>query len=156
MKLSLSVRVAEAPKSKKDTIRSFDEVAEIASKIGYKAVCMRASQAGIQTALQQIISARKKTRELGLAVSMVTGDFPIPINNDHEAASFIENSFNSWIVTVRFPGRPTLHSLTHIWNLDDLFDIIKTIKTLDIKIKCFSLLALFGNFLPSFISSILK
>ena len=82
MKLSLSVRVAEAPKSKKDTIRSFDEVAEIASKIGYKAVCMRASQAGIQTALQQIISARKKTRELGLAVSMVTGDFPIPINND--------------------------------------------------------------------------
>ena len=82
MKLSLSVRVAEAPKSKKDTIRSFDEVAEIASKIGYKAVCMRASQAGIPTALQQIISARKKTRELGLAVSMVTGDFPIPINND--------------------------------------------------------------------------
>ena len=82
MKLSLSVRVAEAPKSKKDTIRSFDEVAEIASKIGYKAVCMRASQAGIQTALQQIISAIKKTRELGLAVSMVTGDFPIPINND--------------------------------------------------------------------------
>ena len=82
MKLSLSVRVAEAPKSKKDTIRSFDEVAEIASKIGYKAVCMRASQAGIQTALQQIISTRKKTRELGLAVSMVTGDFPIPINND--------------------------------------------------------------------------
>ena len=82
MKLSLSVRVAEAPKSKKDTIRSFDEVAEIASKIGYKSVCMRASQAGIQTALQQIISARKKTRELGLAVSMVTGDFPIPINND--------------------------------------------------------------------------
>ena len=51
----------------------------------------------------------------------------IPVNHDHETATVIENSFNSWIVTVRFPGRPTLHSLTHIWNLDDLFDIIKTI-----------------------------
>ena len=82
MKLSLSVRVAEAPGSKKETIRSFDEVSEIASQIGYQAVCMRASQVGIQTALQKITSVKKKVRELDLAVSMVTGDFPIPINND--------------------------------------------------------------------------
>ncbi|MCZ6680740.1 MAG: sugar phosphate isomerase/epimerase, partial [Candidatus Poribacteria bacterium] len=31
---------------------------------------------------QQITAIRKKTRELNLAVSMVTGDLPIPINND--------------------------------------------------------------------------
>ena len=43
---------------------------------------MRASQAGIQTPLQQITAIRQKTRQLNLAVSMVTGDFPIPINND--------------------------------------------------------------------------
>ena len=82
MKLSLSVRVAEAPGSKKKTIRSFGEVAEIAAQIGYQAVCMRASQAGIQTSLQQVTSVRKKVQELDLAVSMVTGDFTIPINND--------------------------------------------------------------------------
>ena len=82
MKLSLSVRVAEAPGSKEETIRSFDEIATLADQLGYSAVCMRASQAGIQTPLQQITAIRQKTRQLNLAVSMVTGDFPIPINND--------------------------------------------------------------------------
>ncbi len=82
MKLSLSVRVAEAPGSKEETIRSFDKIAELAAQIGYHAVCMRASQAGIQTPLQQITALRKKVCELNLAVSMVTGDFPIPMNND--------------------------------------------------------------------------
>ena len=82
MKLSLSVRVAEAPGSKEETIRSFDEITSLAAQIGYHAVCMRASQAGIQTPLQQIAACRQKTRELNLAVSMVTGDFPIPANND--------------------------------------------------------------------------
>ena len=82
MKLSLSVRVAEAPGSKEEAIRSFDEIAALADRLGYNAVCMRASQAGIQTPLQQITAIRQKTRQLNLAVSMVTGDFPIPINND--------------------------------------------------------------------------
>lgn len=82
MKLSLSVRVAEAPGSKEETIRSFDEVAELAAQIGYRAVCMRASQGGTQTPLQQITAIRQKARDCNLAVSMVTGDFPIPINND--------------------------------------------------------------------------
>ena len=82
MKLSFSVRVAEAPGSKEETIRSFDEIAALADQLGYNAVCMRASQAGIQTPLQQITTIRQKTRQLNLGVSMVTGDFPIPINND--------------------------------------------------------------------------
>ena len=76
MKLSLSVRVAEAPGSKEETIRSFDEIAVLADQLGYHAVCMRASQAGIQTPLQQITAIRQKTRQLNLAVSMVTGRFP--------------------------------------------------------------------------------
>ena len=82
MKLSLSVRVAEAPGSKEQTIRTFDDIAELAARTGYHAVCMRASQAGTQTPLQDITAVRQATRRLGLAVSMVTGDFPIPINND--------------------------------------------------------------------------
>ena len=75
MKLSLSVRVAEAPGSKEEAIRSFDEIAALADQLGYNAVCMRASQAGIQTPLQQITAIRQKTRQLNLAVSMVTGYF---------------------------------------------------------------------------------
>jgi sugar phosphate isomerase/epimerase len=87
MKLSLSVRVAEAPGSKEETIRTFDEVAELAAQIGYRAVCMRASQGGAQTPLQQITAIRQKARDCNLAVSMVTGDFPIPINNDQGPAA---------------------------------------------------------------------
>ena len=82
MKLSLSVRIGEAPGSKVETIRSFDEIAESTGRIGYHAVCMRASQAGIQTPLQEITAIRQKAREHNLTVSMVTGDFPVPINND--------------------------------------------------------------------------
>jgi len=83
MKLSLSVRVAEAPYSKEESIRSFDQIADLACNIGYHAVCMRASQAGIQSPIQVVTSVRKAIEKRGLAVSMVTGDFPIPINNDH-------------------------------------------------------------------------
>ena len=82
MKLSLSVRIAEAPGSKEETIRSFDEIAKLANQIGYHAVCMRASQAGVQTPLEQITAIRKQVETLNLGVSMVTGDFPVPINNE--------------------------------------------------------------------------
>ena len=69
MKLSLSVRVAEAPGSKEETIRSFDQIADLAAEIGYHAVCMRASQVGIQSPLREITDVRKKIRELNLAVT---------------------------------------------------------------------------------------
>src|SRR3981081_3643238 len=49
MKLSITVRIAEAPGSNQKTIMGFDEVIGIAKKIGYDAVDMRASQGGIQT-----------------------------------------------------------------------------------------------------------
>jgi sugar phosphate isomerase/epimerase len=83
MKLSLSVRIAEAPGSKEKTIRTMEQIAGLAASTGYAAVCMRASQAGIQTPLQEIAGVRKTVQRHGLKVSMVTGDFPIPINNDH-------------------------------------------------------------------------
>ena len=82
MRLSLSVRVAEAPGSKEKTLMSFDELAKLAKRIGYHALCMRASQAGVQTDQQVIADMRKTLDDLGLAVSMITGDFPIPMNNE--------------------------------------------------------------------------
>ncbi|MFQ6039270.1 MAG: sugar phosphate isomerase/epimerase family protein [Candidatus Poribacteria bacterium] len=82
MRLSLSVRVAEAPGSKEKTLMPFDKLARLAKRIGYHALCMRASQAGVQTDPQTITAMRQTLDDLGLAVSMVTGDFAIPMNNE--------------------------------------------------------------------------
>ena len=82
MKLSLSVRVAEAYHSKREASMSLEGLADLAVSEGYDALCMRASQLGIQTPLEEV---KQKSRELsakGLEVSMATGDFPIPENTD--------------------------------------------------------------------------
>ena len=77
MKLSLSVRVAETA-SKRDATHTFTQLTELAAELGYEAVCMRASQVGIHSPLEQITAARQQADSLNLKVSMVTGDFPVP------------------------------------------------------------------------------
>ncbi len=81
MKLSLSVRVAENA-SKRDATHTFVQLTELAANLGYEAVCMRASQVGTHSPLDQITAARKQADSLNLKISMVTGDFPVPLNND--------------------------------------------------------------------------
>ncbi len=83
MKLSLSVRVAESVLNKEETNRSMEYLADLALELGYFAMCMRASQAGIQSPLEQVTRVRKILAERGLPVSMVTGDIPIPANDEH-------------------------------------------------------------------------
>ena len=83
MKLSLSVRVAESVLNKEEANRSMEHLADLALELGYSAMCMRASQAGIQSPLEQITRVRKILTERGLPVSMVTGDIPIPANDVH-------------------------------------------------------------------------
>ncbi|MBI4553669.1 MAG: sugar phosphate isomerase/epimerase [Candidatus Latescibacteria bacterium] len=82
MRVALSVRIAESPGSKEQTTRTLAQLAALAAGIGYQAVCMRASQVGIQTPLQDITAARHTVQGYGLTVSMVTGDVAIPLNND--------------------------------------------------------------------------
>jgi len=101
MRLSLSVRVAEAPGSKEKTLMSFDELAHLAKRIGYHALCMRASQAGIHTDPQIIADMRKTIDDLGLAVSMVTGDFAIPMNNE-DGTSALRNIEPYLVLTEKF------------------------------------------------------
>ena len=79
--LSLSVRVAENA-SKRDATHTFVQLTELAANLGYEAMCMRASQIGIHSPLEQITAARKQADSLNLKVSMITGDFPVPLNND--------------------------------------------------------------------------
>ena len=82
MKLSLSVRVAEQLSNKRNPEMSLDELADFASPLGYRALCMRASQLGIQTPLEDVKRSKLALDKRGLKVSMVTGDFPIPENTD--------------------------------------------------------------------------
>lgn len=81
MKLSLSVRIAEAPGSKEKTVMDLDSLIRVARQNGYQALCMRASQAGTHTPPDAVREMQRKIRAAGLAVSMVTGDFPIVYNN---------------------------------------------------------------------------
>ena len=77
MKLALSVRVAEGFGDKRRSTASLDDLARIATENGYAALCMRASQLGTHTPLEEVQRARQTLDAAGLAVSMVTGDFPI-------------------------------------------------------------------------------
>jgi sugar phosphate isomerase/epimerase len=83
MKLSLSVRIAEAPGSKEKTLMGFEDFVQLAKTNGYPAICMRASQAGIQTPKDRLRQMRRAVDAAGLQVSMVTGDFPVPANDDN-------------------------------------------------------------------------
>ncbi len=80
MKLSLSVRIAEAP-CKTKLFLPLEDIVKIAADTGYHAICMRASAAGVQSTREEQIAAGDVIREAGLRVSMVTADFDVPLNN---------------------------------------------------------------------------
>ncbi len=82
MKLSLSARIGEKFSAKREAAVPLSELADIAAANGYHALCMRASLIGIHTPRAEVIEAAHLLRQKGLAVSMVTGDFPIPENSD--------------------------------------------------------------------------
>jgi sugar phosphate isomerase/epimerase len=87
MKLSLSVRVGEKFTNKREAVLSLEELADIAVSNGYHALCMRASQIGTHTPADVVAENARLIRAKGLAVSMVTGDFPIPENSDEGPAA---------------------------------------------------------------------
>lgn len=82
MKLSLSVRIAEAQTKDRMTM-PFEDFARLAKRCGYAAICMRASAAGVQTPRERLAEIRRLLDELKLDVSMCTTDFNVPLNNDH-------------------------------------------------------------------------
>lgn len=81
MKLSLSVRIAEAACKTRLTVPFADLVA-LAREFGYAAVCMRASAGGVQTPRTELEAMRQTVHDAGLVVSMVTADSDVPINNE--------------------------------------------------------------------------
>ena len=87
MRLSLSVRVAEQYYDKRQAAMTLEELAPIAAEEGYHALCMRASQLGLQTPPDVVRRKRAELADMGLAISMVTGDFPIPENSFESTAA---------------------------------------------------------------------
>ncbi|MDA1015080.1 MAG: TIM barrel protein [Planctomycetota bacterium] len=81
MKLSLSVRIAEAACKTKLNV-PFQELLGLAKELGYSAVCMRASAGGIESSVTQLHDMRRAVEDAGLYVSMVTADADVPLNND--------------------------------------------------------------------------
>jgi sugar phosphate isomerase/epimerase len=75
------VRVAEKFRAKREAALPLAELAELAATAGFDALCMRASQLGTHTPPEQVAQGRVLLAAQGLAVSMVTGDFPIPENS---------------------------------------------------------------------------
>ncbi len=82
MQLSVSCRIAEGFLSKKEASMSLAELAALAVSAGYDAICMRASQIGVQSSSDEVVNARRILEDHGLNVSMITGDFDIVYNND--------------------------------------------------------------------------
>jgi sugar phosphate isomerase/epimerase len=71
MQLSLSGRIAEQEQRKDYTSATFEELARIAASIGYRALCIRPSQATIETPDEQLHAIRDTLEQVGLQVSMV-------------------------------------------------------------------------------------
>ncbi len=82
MQLSLSCRIAEGFLSKEEASMSFEELADLAVAAGFDAVCMRASQIGVQSSLDEIRAAKSIVDQRGLKVTMITGDFAVVYNNE--------------------------------------------------------------------------
>ncbi len=80
--LSVSCRIAEGFLSKEEASMSFESLADLAVTAGYEAICMRASQIGVQSSLAAVRDARRILDERGLNVSMISGDFNIVYNNE--------------------------------------------------------------------------
>ncbi|MBM82893.1 MAG: xylose isomerase [Planctomycetaceae bacterium] len=81
MKLSLSVRIAEAACKTKLNV-PFRDLLQLAVELDYRAVCMRASAGGVDTPKDDLIAMRREVEDAGLIVSMVTADSDVPLNND--------------------------------------------------------------------------
>ena len=83
MQLSLSVRIVEEFLSKEKASMPLDKLAALAKRCGYEALCMRASQVGVQSSPEAVDSAVDTLSENNLLVSMVTGDFDTVYNNEN-------------------------------------------------------------------------
>lgn len=91
MKLSLSVRIAESADRKDVAAVPIEVLAPLARELGYEGICMRASVLSIDSPPDRIAQVRALLNQLGLAVSMVTGDLALAANTGVDATDMVRN-----------------------------------------------------------------
>lgn len=82
VRLSLSARVAEDFLNKEKSSMTLDQLIAMAQKYRFHALCMRASQIGVQSAVGAASDAKGRISAAGLKVSMATTNFAVPANTD--------------------------------------------------------------------------
>jgi sugar phosphate isomerase/epimerase len=80
IELSLSGRIAEDEHTKDRIASRFEDLAQLASEIGYRALCIRPSQMTVQTPDEEIRRMRQILDVVGLRASMVCLHTSIPAN----------------------------------------------------------------------------
>jgi sugar phosphate isomerase/epimerase len=90
VKLSLSVRIAEHPREKHRTAVPFEALAALAAAAGFEGLSLRASVVSVESPAERVAEVRRTLDRLGLAVSMVTGDLALAVN-DANATRAIRN-----------------------------------------------------------------
>lgn len=80
MKLSLSVRIAELESRKDQAAIPIEQLAPLAREVGFQGLSMRASVVAVDSPVERVAQVRRLLDDVGLGVSMVTGDVPIAAN----------------------------------------------------------------------------
>ncbi len=80
MKLALSVRIAELESRKDQAFMPIEQLAPLAREVGFQGLSMRASVVSVDSPPERVTEVRRLLDEVGLAVSMVTGDVPLAAN----------------------------------------------------------------------------
>lgn len=81
MRLSLSVRIAESHDRKDIAAIPIEELAPLARQVGFEGLSMRASVVSVDSPPGRVAEVRRLLDQLGLVVSMVTGDVAIAANS---------------------------------------------------------------------------
>ena len=85
MRLSLSVRIAESQDRKDRAAMPIEELAPLAQRSGFRGLSMRASVVSVDSPEDRVAQVRRLLDDLGLAVSMVTGDVALAANTPDAA-----------------------------------------------------------------------
>ena len=81
MRLALSVRIAEQPRAKDRIAVPFAELARMAAGAGFEGLSLRASVVSVHAPPEAVEAVRAVVEREGLAVSMLTGDLPLAVND---------------------------------------------------------------------------
>jgi sugar phosphate isomerase/epimerase len=96
VKLSLSVRIAESADRKDRGVMPIEDLAPLARAVGFEGISMRASVVSVDSPRERVARVRRLLDDLGLAVSMVTGDVALAANSAeaarilHEPAPYLD------------------------------------------------------------------